>query len=94
MENGEATTQSARSGGLTALLLTTFSGLSTGLGALVILAAGQPSPAKLGHMLSFSAGVMVYLSFVDLLFGAIEQLGFVTANIAVRFHSSIHSTRT
>ena len=73
--------------GATALLLTTFSGLSTGLGAFVILAAGEPSPKKLGHMLSFSAGVMVYLSFSDLLFGSIEELGFVTANVAVRFPS-------
>lgn len=69
--------------GTTALLLTTLSGLSTGLGALVILAAGAPSARKLGHLLAFSAGVMVYLSFADLLFSSIEQLGFLTANIAV-----------
>ena len=69
--------------GTTALLLTTLSGLSTGLGAVVVLAAGQPSPRKLGHLLAFSAGVMIYLSFADLLFSSIDQLSFLTANIAV-----------
>lgn len=42
---------------------------------------GQPSNAKLGHMLSFAAGVMVYISFMDLLYESILRLGFFTANI-------------
>lgn len=65
-----------------AILLTTISGLSTGLGGVIIVALGTPSFVKLGHMLSFSAGVMVYISFVDLLVGAISSVGFLAANVA------------
>ena len=49
---------------------------------------GTPSAAKLGHLLSFSAGVMLYISFMDLLPEAAEGIGFVKANIAVRPFSS------
>lgn len=45
---------------------------------------GTPSASKLGHLLSFSAGVMIYISFMDLLPEAAEGIGFVKANIAVR----------
>jgi len=64
-----------------ALLATLVSGLSTGIGGLMILFYGQPSNAKLGHMLSFSSGVMIYISFMDLLYESIIRLGFFTANI-------------
>lgn len=68
-----------------ALILTTLSGVATGIGGLVILWAGEPSFTKLGHMLSFSAGVMIYISFVDLLFKSISSLGFTVANAAVNY---------
>jgi len=64
-----------------ALIATVVSGLSTGIGGLMILFYGKPSNAKLGHMLSFSSGVMMYISFMDLLYESIIRLGFFTANI-------------
>ena len=52
----------------------------------MVLFYGTPSAAKLGHLLSFSAGVMIYISFMDLLPEAAEGIGFVKANIAVCFN--------
>jgi len=64
-----------------AFLIATLSGLSTGLGGLMVLFVGEPSPRKLGHLMSFSAGVMIYISFMYLLPEAIEAIGFLRANI-------------
>eukprot|EP00026_Physarum_polycephalum_P011992 Phypoly_transcript_12247.p1 GENE.Phypoly_transcript_12247~~Phypoly_transcript_12247.p1 ORF type:complete len:252 (+),score=41.46 Phypoly_transcript_12247:61-816(+) len=64
-----------------ALLATLISGLSTGIGGVMILFYGKPSNTKIGHMLSFSSGVMLYISFMDLLYESIIRLGFFTANI-------------
>lgn len=47
---------------------------------------GNPSAKKLGHLLSFSAGVMIYISFMDLLPEAAATIGFAKANFAVRQH--------
>jgi len=68
-------------GALLAMLLTIISGLSTGIGGLLVVSYGKPTFTKLGHMLSFSAGVMTYISFMDLLPGAVEGVGFVTSNL-------------
>lgn len=57
-------------------------GLSTALGGLVVVALGRPSPHALGHMLSFSSGVMLFISFVDLMPEAMGQVGFGVANMA------------
>jgi ZIP family zinc transporter len=65
-----------------AFLMACVAGLSTGFGGLLVLFYGTPSAAKLGHLLSFSAGVMIYISFMDLLPEAAEGIGFVKANIA------------
>lgn len=64
-----------------ALIATALSGLSTGIGGLFIMFYGQPSNAKLGHMLSISSGVMIYISFMDLLTESMIRIGFVMANI-------------
>lgn len=64
-----------------ALIATLVSGLSTGVGGLMVLFYGKPSNTKLGHMLSFSSGVMLYMSFMDLLYESILKLGFLTANL-------------
>eukprot|EP01121_Diplochlamys_sp_Union-15-3_P015705 TRINITY_DN523_c0_g1_i2.p1 TRINITY_DN523_c0_g1~~TRINITY_DN523_c0_g1_i2.p1 ORF type:complete len:319 (+),score=40.71 TRINITY_DN523_c0_g1_i2:35-958(+) len=50
-----------------AFLIASISGLSTCLGGLLVLFYGQPSTNKLGHLMSFSSGVMIYISFMDLL---------------------------
>ena len=63
-------------------LLTTLAGLSTGLGSLVVLLVRQPGRGFLAFMLGMSAGVMVLVSFVELLGRAISSVGFVPALIA------------
>jgi ZIP family zinc transporter len=50
----------------------------------MIIFYGKPSPKKLGYLTSFSAGVMVYISFMDLLPEAVAVVGFAEANAAVR----------
>ena len=64
------------------MALTTLAGLSTALGGLIVIYLGSPSFTKLGHMLSFSAGVMLFISFIDLLPEAINSVGFGVSNIA------------
>lgn len=44
-----------------------FAGLSTGLGGLIVVLKRKPGPAFFAAALGFSAGVMVYVSFVELL---------------------------
>lgn len=46
---------------------------------------GNPSPVVLGHMLSFASGIMMYISYCDLLAHAQAELNsFFLANIWVR----------
>ncbi|EAL43669.1 permease family protein [Entamoeba histolytica HM-1:IMSS-B] len=66
----------------TAMVCTTCSGLATAIGGIVVYLFGEPDYKKLGKMLSFSAGVMIYVSFVDILEGAINSIGFSIPNIA------------
>ena len=66
----------------TAFLLTTLAGLSTGIGSAIAYAIRKPKLSYLSVLLGFSAGVMVYISFVELLGSAIEEIGFLDANIA------------
>jgi len=65
-----------------AILLTTLAGLSTGIGSTIAFFIRTPKYSYLAVALGFSAGVMVYISFTELLGTAIENVGFVTANIA------------
>lgn len=67
---------------ITALLFTTAAGLSTSIGALVGIAVKKPSPRFMGFTLGFSAGVMVSVSFLELLQAGIQSVGFLNANIA------------
>ncbi|MEM2899153.1 MAG: zinc transporter ZupT [Thermoplasmata archaeon] len=50
-----------------ALLLTLLAGLSTSLGSLIVYTIKQPLPNFLSAILGFSAGVMLYVSFLELL---------------------------
>ncbi len=50
-----------------ALVLTLFAGLSTGIGGLIALVTKKLNTRFLSLALGFSAGVMVYVSFVDIL---------------------------
>jgi len=64
-----------------ALLLTTGAGLSTTIGSVLGLAIRRPGPRFMGFTLGFSAGVMVLVSFVELLQGSIESIGFLSAHL-------------
>jgi len=60
---------------LTALLLTLVAGLSTGIGGLLSLFQKRSSSHFLCASLGFSAGVMVYLSFMEILPEAFHYMG-------------------
>lgn len=62
--------------------LTALAGLSTGIGSAAAYFIRTPKYSYLAVMLGFSAGVMVYISFTELLGTAIEDIGFARANVA------------
>ena len=63
------------------LLLSTGAGLATGLGGLMAISR-RPGQKQLGFMMGFTAGVMLALAFVGLLWEAWEEAGYGTATIA------------
>jgi ZIP family zinc transporter len=65
-----------------ALLLSTAAGLSTSIGALLGTAFRQPSSRFMSFTLGFSGGVMILVSFVELLPQGIESVGFMPAHLA------------
>ena len=64
-----------------AFLLTVLAGLSTGIGSAIAYFLRRPGPAQMSLILGFSAGVMLYVSFAELLHQSFEKVGFGTANI-------------
>jgi len=66
------------------LLLAMGAGLSTTIGSLMGVCVRRPGPKFMGFTLGFSAGVMILISFMELLAGAIrmEGVGFLRAHIA------------
>lgn len=64
-----------------AFLLTVLAGLSTGIGSAIAYFIRKPGPRAMSLILGFSAGVMLYISFAELLRSSIEQVGFGTANL-------------
>lgn len=65
-----------------ALLLSTLAGLSTTFGSLLALFVRKPGSRLMTLTLGFSGGVMILVSFVELLPGGIDALGFGLANLA------------
>jgi len=65
-----------------ALLLPTLAGLSTVLGGLVVVFVRKPGPRAMALIMGFSAGVMLLVSFAELLQEAVEQVGFASAYMA------------
>lgn len=57
------------------ILLSIFAGLSTTLGSIIVLVFKNPGPKFITLALSFSAGIMIFISFVELLQEGIEALG-------------------
>ena len=66
----------------TALLLAALAGLSTTIGSVIGLFVRKPSKSFMAFTLGFAAGVMILVSFVELLAGAIEEIGFGFAHLA------------
>jgi len=66
---------------LTALLLTTGAGLATTVGSIIGLAVRKPGKTFMGFTLGFSAGVMILVSFSELLPASIRTLGFLSAHM-------------
>lgn len=60
---------------LSAFLLTLFAGLATGVGSFVAMFAKKQRTDLLSIGLGFSAGVMIYVSFMELLIHAGSMLG-------------------
>jgi ZIP family zinc transporter len=67
---------------LVALLFSLIAGLSTGLGSLAAFFIKDFKHSYLSLMMGFSAGVMIQISFMELLFTAVTETNFITANIA------------
>lgn len=65
-----------------ALILTTLAGLSTGIGSAIAYIIKKPKTIYLSLSLGFSAGVMVYVSFVELLPNSLESVGQVGGVLA------------
>lgn len=63
------------------LSLTILAGLSTVVGSLIFISHICCRRRFIGFFLGLSAGVMVYLSFMELLPYAVKNLGFLTANL-------------
>lgn len=59
---------------LIAFLLTLFAGLSTGIGSLISLLAKRTNTNFLSLSLGLSAGVMIYVSFMEMLPKSLEML--------------------
>jgi len=65
-----------------ALLLSSLAGLSTTIGSVLGIAVRKPGPKFMTLTLGFSAGVMIHVSFVELLQGGVESAGFMPAHVA------------
>lgn len=65
-----------------ALLLPTLAGLSTVLGSLLTVLLRKPGPRFMSLMMGFSAGVMILVSFGELLQEGIKDTGFALAYLA------------
>ncbi len=51
---------------LTAILMTTVAGLSTGLGGLIVLFCKRPTDQMMAFSLGFAGGVMLTVSLSDI----------------------------
>ncbi|HBO83961.1 MAG: hypothetical protein A2073_06775 [Deltaproteobacteria bacterium GWC2_42_11] len=67
---------------LTAIYLTTLAGLATTIGSIIALFYKEPTPRYMAFTMGFSAGVMILVSFVELLQQGIKSIGFTYGHIA------------
>ncbi len=66
---------------LYALLLSLFAGCATGIGSAIAFFARKTNTRFLSFSLGLSAGVMIYISFMELLYEARLALGEITGNV-------------
>jgi len=66
---------------LFAFLLSFLAGISTAIGAMIAFFIKKPTHKILSFTLGFSAGVMIDVSFVELLIKSIDAIGFLYANL-------------
>lgn len=66
---------------LYALFLSFLAGIATTIGALLALIIKRPTEKLICFSLAFSAGVMIQISFVELLRNSIDLVGFLSANL-------------
>ncbi len=64
------------------LILTAMGGMATGLGSLASLFFQDIKRKTLSIIMAFAAGVMIYISFAELLNESMETAGFFPANLA------------
>jgi ZIP family zinc transporter len=64
-----------------ALVMASAAGFSTWIGSVIALFMYRPKAWIMSLILGFSAGVMIYISFAELLRTAISDLGMTNANI-------------
>ncbi len=58
---------------LIAALLTLFAGLSTGIGSAIAFFTKRTNTKLLSYILGFSAGVMIYVSFIEIFPSALDE---------------------
>lgn len=63
------------------ILLTIIAGMSTVLGSLIFFSPRLAGKQNLSFFLGLSAGVMIYLSFIELIPFSIKYVGFIWANL-------------
>ncbi|KAL2940845.1 Zinc transporter ZTP29 [Bienertia sinuspersici] len=66
---------------MVALALSLVGGLSTSLGALLVVVSEAPNLKMLGLLQGFAAGLMLSISFLDLAHNAINSIGFLKGNL-------------
>jgi ZIP family zinc transporter len=64
-----------------ALLLSLLAGLSTTIGSIFVFIIKTPKPTIISFIMGFSAGVMILVSFVELLPASIEANGLLIAQL-------------
>jgi zinc transporter, ZIP family len=64
------------------LILTSIAGLSTTIGSIIGLVIKKENPKFMSSVLGFTAGVMIGISFFELLPSGIEELGLARASAA------------
>eukprot|EP00276_Gloeochaete_wittrockiana_P003785 CAMPEP_0184644552 /NCGR_PEP_ID=MMETSP0308-20130426/1259_1 /TAXON_ID=38269 /ORGANISM="Gloeochaete witrockiana, Strain SAG 46.84" /LENGTH=290 /DNA_ID=CAMNT_0027073151 /DNA_START=84 /DNA_END=956 /DNA_ORIENTATION=+ len=69
--------------GFHAVILTTVSGLSTAIGGLLVVSIKGIDRKYVAVSLAFAGGVMLYLSFSEMLPEAVEDVGLLPANLAL-----------